>query len=282
MILDWLEKLKNYFADNLVDEVIVNGTMSVVIITAKETFVRDPIFTSVVEMTRCFQLFALDHGMRLDPLLPFAGGQYQRKYRWHCILPPVAESGAIFSLRYQRFSELFLDDFVDKNLIVDLYKKSKNLLICGATGSGKTSFCSALLREYSLQERVCILEEYSEIPQLGRAWMKLIKQPPRTDGKGSYSLEILFKQCLRICPQRIVLGEIKDEEWKVYVQILSSGHFGCIATLHAASLADVKRRLSLSLADHASGISCESILDNVVCVFLQRVEGKVLVHLNPF
>jgi pilus assembly protein CpaF len=273
----WLSKIKEHFIDQDVDEVIINSTLSSLVIYNNTTVVYDSIFSSVPEMIKCCQLFSLDRGVRLDPLLPFAGGQYDKSYRWHCILPPVAECGPIFSLRRHRFSELQLHDFATQdicNQIIKSYKNLNHLLICGATGSGKTSFCTTLLRSFSLAERVCIIEEYAEIPPLSTSWMKLNKQSSRVDGKGFFSLNSLFKQCLRIYPQRIVLGEIKDEEWQVFLQMISSAHLGCLATLHASSISDVKTRLFLSLEKNLHTKTIDSFLHNVRCVFLKREDGS--------
>lgn len=126
-------------------------------------------------------------------------------------------------------------------------------LICGATGSGKTTLIRDLLSTLPMNERIIILEDTQEIPLFRPSWISLTACPPNPDGFGEISLRTLVKQSLRMRPDRIVLGECRGEEVLDFLQALFTGHAGSLGTLHAHSCRDAIRRLELltHLGGHA-------------------------------
>src|SRR5262249_16652907 len=150
-----------------------------------------------------------------------------------------ASDGPLFSLRRHRFNELTFDDFLLSKtqgaFLEESVRIGRSILICGATGCGKTTFLALLLRAFSLHERVAIIEQIPELPALSSGWIRLAERPASLDGAPSFDLEQVFREVLRLRPDRLVVGEIRSREARPFLQAMASGHGGSMATLHAAS-----------------------------------------------
>lgn len=269
------------FQDTGVDEIFLNGCRRVFYQS------RDGLFHSQSgwlrsdgELVRTLQHFAASRLVRLDPLLPAAGGDWSHphfpglSFRWHAMIPPASRGGPVFCMRRHRFEQVGLKDFADPKGVLPQVREGlragANIFFCGATGAGKTTLMTAFLLECCVRERIVILEALSEIPLLSDAWISLSPVPASIEGRGGYSFSRIFEESLRLRPDRIVLGEIRGEEALVLLKLMNVGHQGVLCTLHADSPDTVLGRLC-----QASGIS-EDIwrqsLDQRDCylVFLER------------
>jgi pilus assembly protein CpaF len=245
-----VEALLARFADPAVDELLVNGTRSLGVVrqgcvTTEPSPFRDP-----WTLLCAIQDFAVEQGVRLDPLCPSAGGAFaDHGYRWHALLPPLSPEGALLALRRHRFRELGLAAFdaspVTRTALVDAMKTRRNLLIAGPTGSGKTSLLAALLTATALQERVVVVESLEELPLASAAWIRLLERRANLEGAGRVDLRHLVREALRLRPDRVVVGEIRGEEAAPFLEAGLSGHGGLIATIHAGSVAQALARLRL-------------------------------------
>jgi pilus assembly protein CpaF len=277
--MEWIASLEKIFFDNQVDEVLVNGIRSLEVIRANKRVVSASPFSDVSDLVRKIQEFAFSRDMRLDPFSPAAGGIFgNNEFRWHALIPPACPDSALFSMRRHRFAHLMLSDFSfaadTENQLRSLFKSGRPVLICGPTGSGKTSLLTCLLREYASSERVFILESVMEMPMSGDCWARLIAKNPGRDGHGGITLEFLFAESLRLRPDRIVVGELRSREMVVFASSLSAGHRGVASTLHAMSIADVRARFKLILNGVGmDAFGAESLLrdlQDLTCVFLAR------------
>jgi pilus assembly protein CpaF len=289
--MELITTLENFFLDDQVDEVLVNGTRSLEIVGADGRIVRRSPYSDVTDLIRKIQEFAFSQDMRLDPFSPAAGGILgEREMRWHAVIPPACPNSALFSLRRHRFDSLKLTDFYfapeTEFQIRNLFQTRRPLLICGPTGSGKTSLLTCLLREYCRDERVFILESIKEMPLSGDCWARLTSKGPGRDGRGALTLEYLFSESLRLRPDRIVIGELRHREIVSFASSLSAGHRGVASTLHASSVADVRLRFKLILT--AVGIdvfAAESLLrdlQDLSCIFLERGSPPKVVGIESF
>lgn len=254
-ILELVSILKNHFQDEGLDEIFFNGTRHVYGQYRHGGVVPlPPVFNDDGTMIRSLQIFAASRQVRLDPLMPAGGGDWivqdheTTYFRWHALLPPASRHGATFCVRRHRFGCLKPDDFGgDPKLLLTLreaVKESPNLILCGATGSGKTSLLTALLKDICFNERVVILEPLTEIPLLSPTWVSLAAVPPNIEGKGGFRLEQGLEESLRLRPDRIVVGEVRGVEAAALLKLLSVGHNGIMTTLHADSPEAALKRLS--------------------------------------
>lgn len=251
------ERLQDFFSDPLVDEVLINGGRSVIVVIGERFEVGKSPFDSGQTMLHWLCEFARDEGVRLDPLCGSAGGMVLSQHlstslkqvgqlRWHALLPPLSQDGPLLSLRRHRFGVISLEDFggsdtLKKQLACAVAQK-RSLLIAGPTGSGKSTLLVALLAAYASKERVVILESIAEIPPLSPTWVRLLERLPNLEGIGAVPLERLLRESLRLRPDRLVLGEIRGGEAQPFLNALLSGHEGAMATIHAGSVNDARRR----------------------------------------
>lgn len=246
--MQWLNEVMRYFDDPGVDEVILNGPARA---SLQHPFGNQSlelsIFSDAIAMIDALQDFAADQGLRLDPIVPAAGGSLESGYRWHAILPPVAPQGPIFSLRRHRFASLASLTFAwlhnAEAKLNQLVADGEHLIFCGPTASGKTTLLAKLLAIHAFKERVLLLEELREIPELSPCWLSLLSRVPDLEGSGEVKISDLFRQGLRLRPDRIVFGELRGKEASSFLDCILSGHRGCMATMHATNAAAAKMRL---------------------------------------
>ena len=200
-------------------------------------------FQSEEQMTRELQDLAFAQGLRLDPFHPSCGGMLQGQgnlYRWHAVLKPLAPQGPLLSLRRARMQVIDLDAFrfrnsFDKDVLIRSIEEGCSLLVAGATGSGKSTFMNALLREFCCEERVGILEQLEELPLASALWFRLVAQQKNVSGHGEIKLADGFRDILRLRPDRVVVGELRGDEARVFFDAVICGHGSCFSTIHAGT-----------------------------------------------
>ncbi|MEN9834501.1 MAG: hypothetical protein RL011_694 [Pseudomonadota bacterium] len=242
-------EILGFFDDPAVDELLINGAGSACLVASGRLSLAEAPFKSVAELALWCQNWARRLGVRLDPVVGAAGGSFQgHSFRWHCVLPPIAPDGPLFSLRRHRFELLNLSSFrltsEQLGLIKEAMVRRSNLLICGPTGCGKTTILASLLKEFAPDERVIIVESLPELPLPTPYSARLIERQANLEQIGAVSLERLLRESLRLRPDRLVVGEVRGPEAKVFCEALMSGHEGVMATIHAASPSDAMAKLS--------------------------------------
>ena len=280
-----IERLRDFFADPTVIEVLVNGTASLTVVSSVGRSVQDSIFQRKEEMVRWLQDFAFTQGVRLDPRKPFSGGLLEEfNLRWHCLIPPVAIDGPIISVRRHAFSTLTLQNFHDPHALLPqcqkLVTQGKPILICGATASGKTTFLAALLREMCAQERVMIIESIVELPLSSRLWVRCQAREQGIAGDGEVKLETLIEEMLRLRPDRFVLGEMRGQEIVAFVKALTVGHLGLLTTLHAESVPQALARISFLLKLYSGASVPDACLTGLNFIILRRGNPPCLQELH--
>jgi len=247
--------LQSYFRDPCLDEVLINGCDQVLLLSGAHRRIEASPFSSNQNMIEACQKLAFGQNLRLDPLMPAAGGAFElvladerEHFRWHCLLPPVSRDGPLLSLRRHRLAVLDLKDFVTPSLITTLEEMSAHagpLLIAGPTGVGKTSLMMALLQRAARDLRVAILEQLAELPRLQPGWIRLQAQTADLGGQGTFSLSQSFDELLRLRPDRIVIGELRQKEEVLALRrAVLAGHGSVWVTLHAASPESLAARLA--------------------------------------
>jgi pilus assembly protein CpaF len=120
----------------------------------------------------------------------------------------------------------------------------KNTLISGGTGTGKTTFLNMLSNYIPDGERIITVEDTAELKLQAEHWIRLESRPPNIEGKGEITIRDLIKNCLRMRPDRIIVGECRGAEALDMLQAMNTGHEGSLATLHANTPTDAISRLS--------------------------------------
>jgi pilus assembly protein CpaF len=235
--------------DPEVDEVFLSAQALTWVGGAAETKVAASPVGSREELAAWLLAFARAQGVRLDASCGTAGGVLAGEaLRWHCVLPPLARDGPVLAVRRHRFGRVGLADFAGdlatRTALATAVRARADVLVAGPTGSGKTTLVAALLAELAADERVVSVEALPELPPTSMRSIRLVERAPNLEGRGGVSLRRLVREALRLRPDRLVVGEIRGREAGAFVEALETGHGGLIATVHAASPEEARRRVA--------------------------------------
>lgn len=212
------------------------------------------------------EILALKNGQKWNYLLPFVSFGYllhseqMRITLVHSSLDPQGKTKFFIRKSYQE--QLKLDQFKlsSKNVfkIQELLDEKANILIAGATGSGKTTFLKTLLSECPVEEHVIILEDTHEITPQRFTHTNLLSDPSNADK----SLKAFLSYAMRMSPDRLIIGEMRSHEVIPYVLAMNTGHRGLMSTIHANSALDALHRLTLlfSLYQENNSVTFDTIL----------------------
>ncbi|CAM4189882.1 TadA family conjugal transfer-associated ATPase [Helcobacillus massiliensis] len=222
-------------------------------------------------------------GRRLDDAMPWADAQLPGGIRMHAVLPPLSAGGAVISLRLAAATPLSLDALEAtgtlhpsaRTLLERIIDRRCAFLISGGTGTGKTTLLSAMLARVGPEERIVIVEDASELEPNHPHTVHLQARHANAEGAGEVGLGMLVRQCLRMRPDRIVVGECRGEEIRELLQALNTGHEGGCGTLHANTAADVPARLEAlgSLAGLTDRALSAQVLSAIDLVLHMRRDG---------
>lgn len=240
-----------------VTDVLVNGPEAVYVDRGdglEETGVTFPDEESV---RRLAQRLAAGAGRRLDDATPHVDARLADGTRCHAVLAPVARPGTVISLRVPSLRALDLAELVAAGTLTDegarllasIVAQRLAFLVTGGTGVGKTTLLAGLLSLVDPTERLVLVEDASELRPDHPHVVGLEARPANVEGAGEVTVRTLVRQALRMRPDRLVVGEVRDETVTDLLAALNTGHDGGCGTLHANSAADVPARIeALALA----------------------------------
>ncbi len=190
-------------------------------------------------------------GRRIDESVPLVDARLKDGSRVNAIIAPLAVSGPTLTIRrfstkpfgpedYYRFGTISPEcmEFIKKCV-----KIRKNIIVCGGTGTGKTTFLNAISGYIADDERIITVEDTAELRLQQPHWVSLESRPPNVEGKGAVTIQDLVKNCLRMRPDRIVVGECRGGEALDMLQAMNTGHEGSLTTIHANTPRDGLSRL---------------------------------------
>lgn len=248
-----------------VSDVLVNGPRSVWV-DRGAGLQRVPVDLGSAAQVRALAVrLAAAGGQRLDDAAPVADARLPDGTRLHAVLPPVAARGALISLRVLRTRAFTLEELVEAGgvapglvpLLRSLVARRANLLVSGATGTGKTTLLASLLSLVPPTERIVCIEEAGELEPDHPHVVRLVTRHRNVEGAGEVSLADLVRHALRMRPDRIVLGECRGAEVREVLTALNTGHEGGCATVHANTVEDVPARLEALAA--LAGMSRDAV-----------------------
>ena len=190
-------------------------------------------------------------GRRVDETSPMVDARLQDGSRFNAIIPPLALDGPMVSIRRFAARAITSDDLVAYGScprpVMDVLRgcvRSKlNMIISGGTGSGKTTLLNVMSSFIPDGERIITIEDSAELQMQQHHVVRLETRPPNVEGRGEVTQRDLVKNCLRMRPDRIILGEIRSSEAIDMLQAMNTGHEGSLATVHANSTRDAVARM---------------------------------------
>ncbi len=190
-------------------------------------------------------------GLRLDRARPYVDARLSDGSRLHALLPPLAPHGPTVTIRKFAPVALTWDDLAAADavpedvgqLLRDAVSARRAIVVCGRTGTGKTTLLSLLLGAVGADERVIVIEDAAELRPRTPHVVRLETRPPNAEAAGEVTLRDLVRQALRMRPERIVVGEVRGVEVVDVLQALATGHEGCMTTVHARAADEALVRL---------------------------------------
>ncbi|MGH7914203.1 MAG: CpaF family protein [Candidatus Binataceae bacterium] len=194
-------------------------------------------------------------GRRVDESSPMVDARLRDGSRINAVIPPLAIDGPALSIRRFGKKRYSIDDLLAKEsispemvaLLQAVVKARLNLLVCGGTGSGKTTMLNCLSSFVPSDERIVTIEDSAELSLQQTHVVRLETRPPNLEGKGEVTARELVRNTLRMRPDRIIVGEVRGAEVFDMLQAMSTGHDGSIATIHANSSRECLGRLEMMM-----------------------------------
>lgn len=242
--LTGLDALEEHLADPSVDEVMVNAGREVWIDRDGELRLVDHLPPGVVDVV--LERVLAPTGKRLDRATPIVDARLADGARLCAVVAPVAIDGTTVSIRRHRRRTFAIDRFARAGvaeLLAEVVDRRLNVLVTGATSSGKTSLLAALLALAHPSDRIVVVEDTSELVVGDRHVVRLEARPATTDGIRPVALADLVRAAMRLRPDRLVVGEFRGPEVLAMVDAMNTGHDGSMATCHANGAADGLRRV---------------------------------------
>jgi pilus assembly protein CpaF len=195
-------------------------------------------------------------GRRVDETSPMVDARLADGSRVNAIIPPLALDGPAMSIRRFGARPMQLEDLIRHgafpSAVMDFLAAAVqarcNVLISGGTGSGKTTLLNCLSRYIPADERVITIEDAAELQLQQPHVVRLETRPPNIEGKGEVTQRDLVKNCLRMRPDRIIIGEVRSGEALDMLQAMNTGHEGSMTTIHANNARDALGRLEVMIA----------------------------------
>jgi pilus assembly protein CpaF len=195
-------------------------------------------------------------GRRIDEISPMVDARLADGSRVNAIIPPLALDGPAMSIRRFGAKPLQPEDLVRYNSIptqvleflAAACSARCNVLISGGTGSGKTTLLNCLSRYIPHEERIITIEDAAELQLQQPHVVRLETRPPNIEGKGEVTQRDLVRNCLRMRPDRIIIGEVRSGEALDMLQAMNTGHEGSMTTIHANTTRDALSRLEVMVA----------------------------------
>ena len=251
-----LGPLEPLLARDDIADIMVNTWERVYIETGGKVELTDVRFRDNAQLMNICQRIVSAVGRRVDEASPICDARLADGSRVNAIVPPLAIDGPILTIRKFKKDKLTLDSLVgfgsvspEAARVLEIASACRlNILISGGTGSGKTTLLNCLSRQIDLGERVITVEDAAELQLQQPHVVRLETRPPNLEGKGQITQTDLVKNCLRMRPDRIILGEIRGGEALDMLQAMNTGHDGSMGTIHANNPREALTRLENMIA----------------------------------
>jgi len=247
----FLAPVKEYLEDDSVSEILINGSQQVYIERRGRLEEVPAKFVSEAALKAAATNIAKSVGRLLDEMHPRLDARLPDGSRVHAVIPPLSRVGTVIAIRKFKKDTLTIDKMLEfrslneqmRKLIRAIVLLHKNVIVSGATSSGKTSVLNALSSFIPEGERVLVIEDASELQLQQKHVVSFETRKADKNGQGEVTIRDLIRSALRLRPDRIVIGEIRGGEALDLLQALNTGHAGSMSTIHANSPLDCLRRI---------------------------------------
>lgn len=264
--------LEPLLARDDIADIMVNGSKNVYIEVngkVEQTSIR---FRDNQQLLNICQRIVSQVGRRVDESSPICDARLPDGSRVNVIAPPLAIDGTALTIRKFKKDKLTLDQLVKFGAISPqgaevlkiIGRVRCNIVISGGTGSGKTTLLNCLTNYIDREERVITCEDSAELQLQQPHVVRLETRPPNLEGEGEVTMRDLVKNCLRMRPERIIVGEVRGPEVFDLLQAMNTGHDGSMGTIHSNSPRECLNRIESMIAMGGYSLPQKTVREIVV------------------
>ncbi|BCG91122.1 MULTISPECIES: CpaF family protein [unclassified Mesorhizobium] len=264
--------LEPLLARDDIADIMVNGSKNVYIEVngkVEQTSIR---FRDNQQLLNICQRIVSQVGRRVDESSPICDARLPDGSRVNVIAPPLSIDGAALTIRKFKKDKLTLDQLVKFGAISPqgaevlkiISRVRCNIVISGGTGSGKTTLLNCLTNYIDREERVITCEDSAELQLQQPHVVRLETRPPNLEGEGEVTMRDLVKNCLRMRPERIIVGEVRGPEVFDLLQAMNTGHDGSMGTIHSNSPRECLNRIESMIAMGGYSLPQKTVREIVV------------------
>ena len=277
--------IERLLADDSVTEIMVNGPFDIWVERQGRLYQTTVRFNDDSHLRRIINKMVAQVGRRIDESSPMVDARLPDGSRVNAVIPPLSLSGPLITIRKFANKRLDLQEMIRLGTVqeetVDFLQRcigaQLNILICGGTGTGKTTLLNALSQAISDSERIVTIEDAAELQLKQAHVLRLEGRPKNIEGQGEISIRDLVRNALRMRPDRIIVGEVRGPEALDMLQAMNTGHDGSLTTVHANAPRDALARIETMVLMAGYDLPLRAIRQQVasaldLIVHLERLE----------
>ncbi|GGZ98360.1 hypothetical protein GCM10008090_03500 [Arenicella chitinivorans] len=266
-----LGPLEDLIADDDISEIMVNSADDIFYEKKGELFKSEITFTNDRAVQYAIERIVTPLGRRIDEGSPMVDARLKDGSRVNAVIPPLALKGSSITIRKFMKEKLTASHLVgfgslDQRMVdfIEMVVTNKqNVVISGGTGSGKTTLLNVCSNYIPDNERIVTVEDAAELKLYQPNLVALEARPPNQEGKGAIHIRDLVKNCLRMRPDRIIVGECRGGEALDMLQAMNTGHDGSLTTAHANSPRDCISRIEVMVMMAGMELPIQAIREQI-------------------
>ncbi len=266
-----LGPLEPFVRDPDVSEIMVNGWDTIYVERAGKLYWTGTKFHDEQQLRRTIDKIVGKVGRRVDEASPYVDARLPDGSRVNAIIPPLSLDGPTLTIRKFSADPFGADDLIEFGTMTSAVSQFLeacvrgriNILVSGGTGAGKTSTLNVLSSFIPDDERIITIEDAAELRLQQPHVIRLESRPPNIEGRGQVAIRDLVRNSLRMRPDRIVVGEVRDAAALDMLQAMNTGHDGSISTIHSNSPRDSLSRLETITMMAGMELSPRSIREQI-------------------
>ncbi|MBF0483760.1 MAG: Flp pilus assembly complex ATPase component TadA [Candidatus Omnitrophica bacterium] len=280
-----LGPLEEFLQDEDVTDILANSVNDIYVEKKGKLIFTGKSFASEEKMRSIIDRIIAPLGRRIDESVPMVDARLPDGSRVNAIIPPLSLNGPMITIRKFGEERLGLDELLNKyqsltpNMATFLkacVESRQNVIVSGGTGAGKTTFLNLISEFIPSRERIITIEDAAELRIKKSHWVRLEARSANVEGRGEITIRDLFRNSLRMRPDRIVIGECRGPEVLDMLQAMNTGHDGSMTTVHANSTKDALTRLHSLILLTGIELPVRAINEMVASAI------DIMVHVNRF
>lgn len=275
-----LGKLDKFYKDPEISEIMVNGPNNVWIEKKGVLIKTDVTFESNDEVLQLAEKIANSVGRSVNNSNPIEDARLPDGSRVHIVLPPIAMEGTTITIRKFEKERLTVEDLIKfgsinekaAKFLESLVRAKANIIVSGGTGAGKTTLLNIISNFIPKHERIVTMEDSAELQLNHPHVVRLEARTANAEGKGEVPIRKLVVASLRMRPDRIIVGEVRDSTAYDLINAMNTGHDGSMATLHSNGPREGMTRLQNLVLEAGFDVPAEAIKTNLgqaINIFVQ-------------